>query len=112
MSKIKEKKLPGELTYAFHILKHPKDTYFGIKREGRASYLSATIIFLIFIIFYIIHQYLQGYLFKQDFGKQGLTINVLTVVGVIILYVMMNFLISTLNDGEGKFRDIYVSTIN
>ena len=111
MGKVKEKKLGGELTYAFHILKHPKDTYFGIKREGRASYLSATIIFLIFILFYIIHQYLQGYLFKQDFGRQGLTINVLIVAGVIILYVMMNFLISTLNDGEGKFRDIYVSTI-
>ena len=111
LGKLKEKKIPGELAYSFHILKHPKDTFFGVKREGKASYISATIIFLIFILFYIIHQYLQGYLFKQDFGRQGLTINVLTVVGVIILYILMNFLISTLNDGEGKFRDIYVSTI-
>lgn len=109
--KMHQKRLIRESFYALHIIKHPGDTFYGIKRQNSASILSAVIVFVVFLIVYTINFYFQGVLFKSNTSSQGAILNILTVAGVILLYIICNYFISTLNDGEGRFKDIFISTI-
>ena len=74
--------------------------------------MSTNIILLISIIFFVINKYFCGFLFKTV--REG-TFDVLSDVGMIlvalILVVGCNYLMCTINDGEGKFRHIYSSFI-
>ncbi len=109
--KIRENKLVEECTYSFHIIKHPSDTFYGIKRKKMASVLSAVIVLIIFVIVYIVNLYATGFLFKTNQGRQGALMNIVSAVGIILLFVVCNYFISTLNDGEGKLKDIFISTV-
>ncbi|WDU82875.1 hypothetical protein [Caloramator sp. Dgby_cultured_2] len=47
---IKNKKLIKEILFSFRFLRHPIDSYYDLKRYGRASVLSATILYLWFLL--------------------------------------------------------------
>lgn len=112
LEKVRSKKLVKELKYMFYFMKHPIDGCYGIKREGRVSLLSSNILLLIITVFFIINKYFCGFLTKTV--KEG-KFDVLTDIGLIavilILVVGCNYLMCTINDGEGKFRHIYSSLI-
>jgi len=106
-----KKKTISECVYSFHMLKHPIDSMYGIKRGKKASFLSATIMFILFIIVYVLNIYLSGFLFKNKSSREGALMNIIILTAIILLYIVATFLISSINDGEGKFKDIYISTI-
>ena len=109
---IKEKKLIKELGYMFYFIRHPIDGCYGIKWENRVSLLSSNIILITVIIFYVINKYFCGFLFKTV--REG-TFDVLSDVGMVLvalaLVVGCNYLMCTINDGEGKLKHIYCSFI-
>lgn len=98
-----------ELTLLFHMIKHPLDTLYDIKHRHKSSYKSASIIYLICIIMTIIASILPSFLFRdatiEDFS---LIRHVGLYSTVLVLIVFSNYLIATLNDGEGFFKDIYI----
>ncbi len=107
---IKEKKLVKELGYMFYFIRHPIDGCYGIKWENRVSLLSSNIILLLVMAFYVINKYFCGFMFKTV--REG-TFDVLSDVGVILLALLLvvgcNYLMCTINDGEGRFKHIYCS---
>ena len=109
---IKNKKLVKELRYMFYFMRHPIDGCYGIKWENRVSLLSTNIILVVAIIFFVINKYFCGFLFKTV--REG-TFDVLSDVGMLlvalILVVGCNYLMCTINDGEGRFRHIYSAFI-
>jgi len=110
--KFDSKKLVSELRYMFYFMRHPIDGCYGIKKEGRVSVLSSNIILVIGTVFYIIYKYFCGFLFKTT--REG-RFDVVSDIGMIIIALLMivccNYLICTINDGEGKFKHIYCSFI-
>ncbi len=109
---IGEKKLSKELKYMFYFMRHPIDGCYGIKWENRVSLLSTNIILVLGIVFYVINKYFCGFLFKTV--REG-TFDVLSDVGTLlvalILVVGCNYLMCTINDGEGKLKHIYCAFI-
>lgn len=105
----KNKKVIKELLYSLNILKHPYDTYLSIRRMNVASYKSAWIVFISFIFVYLIDVYGTGFLFKSTNTNQIL-IQFLIVVGTFGLFVIVNYLVSTLNDGEGRLKDVFIAS--
>ena len=107
---IKDKKLVKELGYMFYFIRHPIDGCYGIKWENRVSLLSANIILVFVMVFYVINKYFCGFLFKTV--REG-TFDVLSDVGMILLALLLvvgcNYLMCTINDGEGKLKHIYCS---
>jgi hypothetical protein len=102
-------KIFKELTLVFHMIKHPLDTLYDIKHRHKSSYMSATIIYAIFIIMTIIASILPSFLFREFSVEEFSLIRHVGMYGiVIILIVFSNYLIATLNDGEGFFKDIYI----
>ena len=111
IAKIKSKKLVAELLYAFNVFKKPSDTFYGIKKQGKASYASGFILLALFVIIYLVDIYCSGFLFRSEAGLSYVSVQLAIVLGVFFLFVIVNYFVSTLSDGEGWFRDIFISTV-
>lgn len=105
-------KLVSELLLLFRILRHPIDTFYEIKRNKRASVLSATILFVIFYLEFIGSLFLTGFIFRSDL-IENYSVLLISVIflSVIFMFIVMNYLISTISDGEGSFKTVYISTV-
>lgn len=110
--KIGGKKYIKQINYMFHFMRHPIDGCYGIKREGRVSVCSANILLVVTITFYVINKYFCGFLTKTvREGRFDIVKDIGTIVVVLILVVGCNYLMCTINDGEGKLKHIYCSFI-
>ena len=109
--KIKEFKLTKELKFGFYLMTHPIDGYYGIKRENKASYLSASIYFLLFFIVYLIFIFETNFLFNPLIRSQiDIFEQVISIFLPYILFVLANYLVCSIRDGEGSFKDVYIAT--
>lgn len=104
---------PGvrKYTLAFHILKRPADAYFQIKRLHRATPASATLLLGVLFLEYLLVLRYTGYVFNSYADSVNLFVEAAKFFGVVLLFVFSNYLISTLSDGEGWLRDVYVGTV-
>lgn len=99
-----------ELLYVFHLIFHPFDGYWDLKHEKRGS-VRAAITFLVLTIVAFYYQAIgQGYIMNPT--KEYSTIGgvVLSVVVPLALWMVSNWCLTTLFDGEGSFKDIFVAT--
>jgi DNA-binding beta-propeller fold protein YncE len=101
-----------EILYVFRYLRNPADATYEIKRHNRVGLLSATILLVIYFLLYIFYIYRLGFLFNfRVLADINILEEILTVFLPIVLFVLANFLIGSIRDGEGRFRDVYVTTI-
>lgn len=104
---LRSKMLYKRLAYAKTYMRHPFDGTYGVKREGMKSYLSAGILVAIFILFNIIYKYFCGFIFKtQKDGRYEIPSDILIVLGILIFASAVTYLVCTINDGEGRFKEI------
>lgn len=112
LKKLGDVKIIKEINYMFYFMKHPIDGCYGIKREGRVSVASANVLLVTATVLYIINKYFCGFLTKTV--KEG-SYDILSDVGMIVIALILvvgcNYLMCTINDGEGKFKHIYSSFI-
>ncbi|MCR5743138.1 MAG: hypothetical protein K6F92_05320 [Lachnospiraceae bacterium] len=109
---INKKKLIRELKFLPYFMKHPIDGSYMIKAQNAVSLLSANIYLAIFTVFYIINKYFCGFLMKTvREGQYDILSDIGTVLVVLILVVGCNYLMCTINDGEGKLKAIYCSLV-
>jgi len=111
--KIKENKLTKELLCLKNVLRHPYDTFFDIKYHQNIRVSTGIFLFVLFVVLSIINNdFVLGYLFKKSSsGELSLGFEILRYGLILILFVIANNLISTLQNGEGFFRDIFIGTM-
>ncbi len=98
-----------QLSYVFTMMKRPLDVFYDIKHRHRSSYLAATIIYVIFIIMTLVATLLPSFLFRDTSTVSFSLLRHLGIyVGFVVLLVFSNYLIATLNNGEGWFKDVYI----
>lgn len=95
----------------FRLLIHPIDTCNDIKYEGRGSLGLANIIAFLYFAFSVIRSVSFGFIFNQSYGQ---AFNVWPVfiqsIGLLLLWVISSWSLSTLLDGEGKFKEIWITS--
>jgi len=105
-------RLFDELMYVFTYLKNPADASFEIKRQARTGLFSATILLLIYFIFYTLYIYNLNFLFNpRIIGNINLAEEAIKVFLPFGLWVTSNTLIGSIREGEGRFKDVYITTI-
>ncbi len=105
-----KRSLKEELTYGFHIIFHPFDGYWDLKKEKRGS-MRASIIFLIITVLAIYYQGIgQGYYYKPQGSTATIISQAATVLIPFFLWVVSNWCFTTLFDGEGSFKDIFIAS--
>lgn len=110
--RFKEIKLVKEINFIWYFIKNPADGFYGIKREGKVSILSTTILFIAFMVVYLFNKYGSGFLFKTvKEGQFKIGTDILMMLVIFILMITCHYLVSTITNGEGKFRDVYSGVI-
>lgn len=101
--------LCSQLYYARKILARPSDAYYEIRFYGKASVLSATVMYFALVFVFFVARVATGFIFAWDFGMDIIPL-IGGFVGVIALFVVVNFLVATINEGEGSFKNVYIGT--
>ncbi len=101
-------KLYHEMVFPFYIFKNPGDGYYGIKRENKGSNLSATLYVLLFFLAYVYFIFETSFLFNPFIPTEiNLFQQAITVFLPFYLFVLSNYLVCSIRDGEGKLSDVY-----
>jgi len=109
--KIGRKSLKEELLYVFHVIFHPFDGFWDLKHEKRGSVKSAFVILLVTVMVFFYNSIGQGYIFNP---RPSTTFNIMgaitAVVIPLLLWVVANWCLTTLFEGEGSMKDIFVAS--
>ena len=105
------KAIKDSLLYAFHVITHPFDGFWCAQRERRGDVRAATILIALVTLVSVLSNHLTGFIFNENSGKSSnLLAEILGIVVPVVLWCVANWSITTLLDGEGSFRDIYIAT--
>lgn len=104
--------LINQLLFLFYFIRHPIDGYYGIQEEKKTSVLSATLLYIVFFIEQIFSLYHTSFIFNSVQPTDiMLSKECVLIFAPFALGVVSNFLVSTISEGEGRFRDVYQATI-
>lgn len=102
--------LGTRLMYAQRVIFHPFDSFYQIKRHDRGNLLSATVLLALAVLMHLIYNLFSGYIFRFSLmGNFSLVTGVSTVLLPLILFVVSNWCFTCLMNGEGKFKEIYIT---
>ena len=99
-----------ELIYPFHLFFHPFDGFWDLKHEKRGSVRAATTILGITILSLFYNSIGKGYLFNPEDKYTTIFVSIISVAIPVLLWSVSNWCLTTLFDGEGSFKDIYIAT--
>lgn len=106
--KVGQKNIKEELLYAFHVIVHPFDGFWDLKHEKRGS-VRGSIIILIVTVLAVFYQGIGGgYLYSKGFSSALGTL--LSILVPLMLWVIANWCLTTLFEGEGTFKDVFVAS--
>ena len=108
--KVGRKSYVEELVFAFHLWMHPFDGFWDLKHEKRGSVRGGTTIMAITILAFFYQSIGRGYTFNPRDNYSTILIQVLSIALPVMLWCVGNWCLTTLFDGEGSFKDIYVAT--
>ncbi len=108
--KVGKKTYLEELLYVFHLVFHPFDGFWDLKHEKRGSVRAATTILAVAILAFFYQAIGQGYMFNPRGDYSTVFVQILALLVPVLLWVISNWCLTTLFDGEGSLKDIYVAT--
>ncbi len=96
--------------YSTHVIFHPYDGFWDLKYENRGTISGATIIlFFAVVSFVFMRQYtgfVLNYLRTEDIN---VVTEAISIVLPFLLWCLVNWSLTTLMDGKGKIKDIYIT---
>ncbi len=98
-----------ELCYVFHLIYHPFDGFWDLKHEKRGSVRAASTVIVLTILAFFYQSVGTGYIANPSNSYSTIFVQILAVAVPLILWTVSNWCLTTLFDGEGSFKDIYIA---
>ena len=99
-----------ELIYGFYVIFHPFDGFYDLKHERRGS-VRASLVFLAVAVLTFFYQGVgQGYVLNPTGKVTTIMTQLISVAVPLFLFVLANWCLTTLFDGEGSFKDIFIAS--
>ena len=109
---LKEKLILGYcifIRFPLYILTHPIDGFYEMKHNRQGLLRVATIFFLIHAVMGIVEFTYTGFLFNRTDPLQFRFLrSILVSVAPYLIFIVGNWSITSLMDGKGKFKEIYM----
>ena len=99
-----------ELIYANHLIVHPFDGFWDLKHEYRGSVRASFVWLALAILTFYYQSVGTGYVFNPRQNYSTILIQLSAVLVPVLLWSISNWCLTTLFDGEGSFKDIFVAT--
>ncbi len=98
-----------ELIYCFHLIFHPFDGYWDLKHEKRGSVRAALTIMVATVLMFFYQSVGQGYIMNPEGKYLTIWVQIISVMIPVFLWIVANWCLTTLFDGEGSFKDIFIA---
>ncbi len=105
----KKRTFGQELAFGFHIIFHPFDGFWDLKHEKRGSMRGAIFYIILAIATFYYQAIGTGYLMDPFSGLASIWAQILGVLVPLFLFVLANWCLTTLFEGEGSFKDIFIA---
>lgn len=105
-----KRSIKEEFFYGFHVIFHPFDGFWDLKHEKRGSMRTALIILGLTIVSFIYQRIGRGYLLEPNPTGVNIFLSITSVLLPVLLWVIANWCLTTLFDGEGTIKDIFIAT--
>ena len=94
--------------FAFSVARHPLDNFHYLKYRQKGSVPGAVWNFVLFFIAFLVFQTSKGFIL-QLVEIEDMDFNVIIggFLGIYLLFVICNYLVTSINDGEGDLTDIF-----
>ena len=104
-------RLYSDIRYMKTVLRHPIDSYYYLKTGAHGSVLSATVLIALAYLIFIISTIFPGFIFSTVSSKDAslATFSLLFLVPV-GLFITGNYMVSSINSGEGSLKNVYIMT--
>lgn len=114
-NKIKKKldfKIFKDLLFTFKVMKSPENSFYELKRNEKGSLLGAIIIHILLYLSFILYNIGKGFIY-QEASAVNMDLPLLTLGFFVItfLLVLVNYLDTSLHDGIGSIKNIYIMFI-
>ena len=106
------KKTSREVAYGLHLMVRPFSGYWDLKHEKRGSFTAAVVIVLLLLLVVMAEYQFLGYFFMRRMVRENvnLLIELAQIAIPYALWVVSNWCLTTLMDGEGSMRDVAIAT--
>ena len=108
--KVGRKTYAEEMLYVFHLIFHPFDGFWDLKHEKRGSVRASLTIMLITIVAFFYQAIGRGYSFNPQGDYSTVILQVMSVTIPVVLWCVGNWCLTTLFDGKGSFKDIFIAS--
>lgn len=105
-----KKTFKEEVLYAFHVIFHPFDGFWDLKHEQRGSARGATFWLVLATVAVCYQSVGRAYVFNPRASYGNMFGTMLSLLVPLLLWVISNWCLTTLFEGEGSVKDIYVAT--
>lgn len=102
--------LKKHCTFAWSMLRHPLDGFYYAKTEQKATVASATVLYIALIVVFVADQMFRGFVFNNSTADTSVLMTVALIAVPVMLWIIGNHMVSSISDGEGSFRQIYICT--
>lgn len=99
-------RLMQDIDFSLYCALHPFKGFHELRHEGEGSVAGGTVILGLYIVLALLRATMSGFLFGGTADVNPL-LTAVSVVGPILLFVLANWCITTLMEGEGRMADIY-----
>ena len=108
--KVGKKTYWEELLYVFHLIYHPFDGFWDLKHEKRGSVRAAVTILALTILTFYYNAIGRGYIVQPTPYYTNIFSQAVSVLLPLMLWVISNWCLTTLFEGEGSFKDVFVAS--
>lgn len=99
------------LKYVFHVIFHPIDGFWDLKHEKRGTLGAAFTFAFLTMVTETLEKQNTAFLFNQNrLIDLNAVVDVITVLLLYILWCVANWCTTSLMDGKGKMKDIFIYT--
>jgi hypothetical protein len=111
--KEKLKNFGKDLKYSFHVITHPLDGFWDLKHEKRGRAYIAVLFLILYVLTGILNKQFNNYtfntykVFPENIDIVG---SFTTTFLVVVIWVAANWGLTTLFDGEGSMKDVFLYT--
>ena len=99
-----------EFLYGFYIMFHPFGGIWDVKHEKRGSARAAGVILLLVFGIDVLQRIMTGPIFNSNYNDDIDLIQILmNTTGMALLFILSNWCLTSLMDGKGSMKDIFVS---
>lgn len=105
----KKKTYWEELMYAFHLIFHPFDGFWDLKHEKRGSVRAALTILALVAVVFAWQAVGQAFIFNPRGNFASILAQLSGLLLPLLLWTTANWCLTTLFEGEGSFKDVFVA---